>query len=594
MGSIATESVRRVRACLLFLFMMVSPFNVYAKWDTYYYEGLPFQGTGDPRDLDQEFSVRGANVRILKYSDGSYVQAIHPQWSNTCGLSCLATVIRKMGFARTAEPLFLPAYIDMPIDAPGPNVDLRFAGSEEHLAYLTLKLMRGHPRYRDWGSHDALFVSHDGRLNNSWPDTWLRVWQPGGPSLAQLVNYELYPNWGVGCQDAWEWPLNSDNPAEILQFRRTVQGFIDHDIPVVMGTNGGAHFNVLFGYRGKAEDLNSSFYIYAAETGPNSWKRIEVNDSNVRGSGLICRIMLWNRHLAGGCEPGGWAYELDRKNGNNRLCRVDLLPESPWCLPPGVENVTSLNLNSGEGRLSVTADSLLGVFASDRSGQCQLLGTHRASVAEDWEAPEIIKELESPSGTYEPALQAAGLALVFASTRPGGVGGPDVWMATRANRNDKWLPVIPLNEINSQWDDGGPCLSSDGLTLYFHSQRPGGLGSTDIYYATRSSAGQPFGQARNLSRVNSSSQETTPWISNDGLTLYFASDRQGGKGDFDIWYVTRPRVDAPWSEPENLSGANSAFYEFSPCFDRGTQTLYFESVRLMGLGSGDIFSYRQK
>lgn len=596
MSTNATKSAPRATACLAFVLATVVPVSVYAKWDTYYHGGVPFQGTHDPRDLDQEFAVRGASVRILKFSDGSYVQAIHPQWSNTCELSCLATILLKMGYAQTTEPLSLPAYVDLPIDASGPKVDLRFAGSEEHLAYLKVKLMRVHPRYRHWGSQDALFVSHDGLLNNSWPDTWLRALQQGGPSPNELVNYELHPNWGFGCKDAVAWVLNGNNPADVLQFRRTVQGFIDHDIPLLLTITGGDHDNVLCGYRGKAEDLDSPFYIYTAQTAPNEWNRMEVNSSTVGGSGLICAVILWNQHLAGGCEPGGWAYELDRKNGNNRLCNVGVLPESPWCLLPGVENVTSLNLTSSEGRFSVTPDSLSGVLASDRSGQAQLFVTHRASVADDWEAPQVINELESPHASYEPALEADGLRLVFASLRPGGIGGADIWMTTKGttSRRDEWLAPIPLNEINSQWDDGGPCLSCDGLTLYFHSVRPAGLGNADIYYASRSSTSQLFGRAENLSCVNSASHEATPWISNDGLTLYFASDRQGGKGDFDLWYAARARVDTPWSEPKNLTGANSGFYEFNPCFDSGTETLYFESTHLMGFGSKDIFSYRQK
>jgi hypothetical protein len=141
---------------------------------------------------------------------------------------------------------------------------------------------------------------------------------------------------------------------------------------------------------------------------------------------------------------------------------------------------------------------------------------------------------------------------------------------------------------------GGPCLSSGGLGLYFHSVRPGGLVNGDIYYASRADTSRSFDHAENLTWLNTASHETTPWISADALTLYFASDREGGKGDFDIWYVTRPRVDAPWSEPRNLSGANSGFREFSPCYDDGTQTLYFESTRLMGFGNGDIFSYRHE
>jgi Tol biopolymer transport system component len=87
--------------------------------------------------------------------------------------------------------------------------------------------------------------------------------------------------------------------------------------------------------------------------------------------------------------------------------------------------------------------------------------------------------------------------------------------------------VVNLVELNSEWGDNAASLASDGLAVYFASTRPGGVGDRDIWYATRSSTAEPFSDPRNLEVVNQASVETDPAISADGIELFFASDRDG-------------------------------------------------------------------
>ena len=71
------------------------------------------------------------------------------------------------------------------------------------------------------------------------------------------------------------------------------------------------------------------------------------------------------------------------------------------------------------------------------------------------------------------------------SSRPGGVGGKDIWVSTRETTSDPWSMPVNLGEVNSSNDDGQPALSWDGTAMYFFSSRPGGVGGMDLYVTTR-------------------------------------------------------------------------------------------------------------
>jgi OOP family OmpA-OmpF porin len=112
--------------------------------------------------------------------------------------------------------------------------------------------------------------------------------------------------------------------------------------------------------------------------------------------------------------------------------------------------------------------------------------------------------------------------------------------------------------INTSVNDWAPCISADGLSLYFTSARPGGYGGTymgfDIWVATRETTEDDWSTAVNVGLpVNSAVDETQPCISSDGLSLFFDSyNRTGGMGGTDLWVATRAAVYDPWSEPVNL------------------------------------------
>ena len=133
-------------------------------------------------------------------------------------------------------------------------------------------------------------------------------------------------------------------------------------------------------------------------------------------------------------------------------------------------------------------------------------------------------------------------------------------MSTRAAPKSKWRPPTNLGaRVNSSIQDVMGDISADGLTLFFSSGRPGGEGTTDIWISRRETVKDSWGDPANLgSVVNSPKADSAFSLTPDGLTLFFTSDRDGGLGDLDIWMTRRPNANAPWGKPTNLGpGVNS-------------------------------------
>ncbi len=204
------------------------------------------------------------------------------------------------------------------------------------------------------------------------------------------------------------------------------------------------------------------------------------------------------------------------------------------------------------------------------------------------------------SSAYEvsPNISADGLQLyvsTWGAIRPGGYGGADIWLSTRVTKDDPWEESVNLGPmINSSADEEGASISTDGLTLYFSSNRPGGHGGWDLWVATREKIDDDWGTPLNLgSTVNSSANEAAPFISADGLQLYFFDWgvlRPGGYGGIDIWVTTRATTDDEWGVPVNLGPpVNSSAHDKHASISADGLALFFCSTRSGGYGGGDLY-----
>jgi outer membrane protein OmpA-like peptidoglycan-associated protein len=149
---------------------------------------------------------------------------------------------------------------------------------------------------------------------------------------------------------------------------------------------------------------------------------------------------------------------------------------------------------------------------------------------------------------------------------------------------------VPLNTLDNE---GAQALSGDGRYMVFTAcNRKDGIGRCDLYAAVKE--GEQWSVPVNLGvPVNSKYRETQPSLTADGRTLYFSSDRPGGKGYHDIW-VSYRSDNGKWTQPVNIGDSVNSFgVEMSPFIHPDNHTLYFSSDGHIGLGGYDLFVSRR-
>jgi Tol biopolymer transport system component len=233
-------------------------------------------------------------------------------------------------------------------------------------------------------------------------------------------------------------------------------------------------------------------------------------------------------------------------------------------------------------------DDLGGVPAAADAGA----GPITDCVLGDFQAPELLAGLEqglNPGQNLElwaPSLSAEGSTLFFAVS----VSGVDeqIASATRDGRGASFDPAT-IAAVNAANDDGTPLLSADGLSLYFYSTREGGLGDRDVWLATRADAAADFATATLVAGVNGPNMDHVPWLSPDELTMLWATNRGGGVGELDIWIARRNFRSDGFSNATPLSGVNSTVNEGRAILSNDELAIYFASERPGGVGGMDLW-----
>jgi peptidoglycan-associated lipoprotein len=209
------------------------------------------------------------------------------------------------------------------------------------------------------------------------------------------------------------------------------------------------------------------------------------------------------------------------------------------------------------------------------------------------------KDLNSKESDFSPAYGRDDFGLVyFTSSRDAAAGNKkhgatgqsytDIF-ESRVDKKSKWSTPVPVEVINTEFEEGTPSFSSDYKELYFTRCEAGKREkkSCMIMYTKRN--GDKWGEPKNTGILPDSLLAAHPSISADGSTLYFVSDIPGGFGKKDIWKVTRPKGGGAWSKPVNLGpDINTPGDELFP-YIREDGTLYFSSDGQIGMGGLDIF-----
>ncbi len=200
--------------------------------------------------------------------------------------------------------------------------------------------------------------------------------------------------------------------------------------------------------------------------------------------------------------------------------------------------------------------------------------------------PPIFNDPNTNEGSI--AISKDGTSIIFAKGNPGSATGPDdVNLYFTRYRNGQWSEPRILNICDPKAWDSSPALSPDGRTLYFSSTREGGYGGADIYVAKLNRRGR-WVDVRNLGdAINTPGNEMFPFVSDAGK-LYFSSDGHPGFGQLDIFEATRANgvtTVKNLGAPINSSADDFGYHEYS--VTKG----FFSSNRAGGKGDDDIYTY---
>ncbi|MDP2385516.1 MAG: carboxypeptidase regulatory-like domain-containing protein [Bacteroidota bacterium] len=154
-----------------------------------------------------------------------------------------------------------------------------------------------------------------------------------------------------------------------------------------------------------------------------------------------------------------------------------------------------------------------------------------------WKTPESLgKPINSSYWEGGACVSPDGKTIFFTSERKGGLGHSDIWMVTRKTKTEWNKPVNMGAEINTSFDEGGMFLSPDGKTLFFCSNGPNSMGGQDIFRTILENG--TWSKPVNLGYpINTFRDDKTFTISADAKVAYFASNREGGLGETDIYKV---------------------------------------------------------
>lgn len=154
--------------------------------------------------------------------------------------------------------------------------------------------------------------------------------------------------------------------------------------------------------------------------------------------------------------------------------------------------------------------------------------------------------------------------------------------------NGKWrTPESMGKPVNSSWWEGGACISADGKTVFFTSERDGGAGNSDIWMVKRISK-REWGKPENLKEINTPFDEVGVFLAPDGKTLFFCSNGPASMGSYDIFKTTFENN--KWTPPVNLGYPINSERSDGPFVVSATAaTGYFASDRKGGTGETDIY-----
>lgn len=221
------------------------------------------------------------------------------------------------------------------------------------------------------------------------------------------------------------------------------------------------------------------------------------------------------------------------------------------------ENINGTGHDASSG-LSPDGKTLF-VFKGSQSGNGDIYVSQREGQV--WTKPKSLgKHINTKAHETSAALSYDGRELYFISDREGGLGGKDIWSSQWDTQKEDWGPASNLGAtVNSIYDEDGVYLHPDGKTLYFSSRGHNSMGGNDIFFTEKVNG--VWQKPVNIGHpINTPDDDVFFVVAADGRTAYYASIREDGYGDKDIYRITflgpekQPVLDV---EEQLLVGSNA-------------------------------------
>ena len=231
-----------------------------------------------------------------------------------------------------------------------------------------------------------------------------------------------------------------------------------------------------------------------------------------------------------------------------------------------------------EGHPSVTPDLRELYFSSNRGGNFDIWVARRPSADVPFGAPVRVDEVSSPQDEETVDLTPDGLGMYIGSKREGGLGGNDIWYATRERLGAAWSVPQHVDALSSTADDAEATLDLAQRTIVFHSKRAGGKGGRDLWMATRASASATWGTPVLLDALDTAGQDADPFLTHDGLHLMFDSDRNSGNYR-ELFVASRASQSDAFGAPERIAVDDSDRADADPWLSDDGRYMVFCSSR---------------
>ncbi len=295
----------------------------------------------------------------------------------------------------------------------------------------------------------------------------------------------------------------------------------------------------------------------------------------------------------GEAEIKGEERLRQKLSGNLQACRISLDSAKFVNITEVIPLDNGINTSADEVFPFLTNNQRLIFFNRRKNADSDEDLFYSKKEDENWSTARPVKKFNTKYNEGMCTFVRDGRTMYFTACGRDGVRGTcDIWQSDIRDVAVSNIRALK-GYINADSWESEATISCDGRTIYFVSNRSGGVGGTDIWYSTKMDDGK-WDDPKNMgSKINTPMDEESPFITNDGKTLYFASTGHLGMGEQDIFVSWLDEQTEQWSTPINLGlPVNSPFREVGFFLSADGKTGYFASDRTGGQGGMDIYQFK--